>query len=440
MGANARRFAQAQYSIEAVAGRYEAIYARLLGPAKRVLYVENGIGYGGAIICLRHLVRNLDREHFEPMVITGLGDAKYKEIGAEARWRHIPDKHVDVMSMKRALAGWRWPAAVPGLGWLANQVLSRLDDLMNFLPSFVQTLWTTWRFKPDLIHVNNEPLCNRAAVLAGKVLGIPVVSHVRGDQQGSLMMQPFFKMPDYFIAVSRWVSDSIGRIGVPEQKRTYIYDGIELERLDLDADRLAFRRQHGIREDAFVVGLVGLLIPWKGQRLFLDAVRTLAPEMPKAVFAIVGGTPDEFRYFEAELRSLAESPELRGRVVFTGHVSQMATVYNALDVVLSASTSPEPLGTVIIEAMTMARPIIAPNHGGAVEMIENGATGLLFAPGDAADLGRAIRSLETDRNLGRRLGAAAREHALRTYAIREHVRQVEGVYRRVLAAHPAPGP
>lgn len=432
MGKNAERQAQQRYTIEKITSDYETVYARLLHVERRVLYVENGIGYGGAIICLRHLVRNLDRSRYQPMVITGLGDAKYQEIASESAWKHVPDKRLDVITMKRRLATARWPNVLPGLRWALNQVLSRLDDLVNFVPSFLQTLWTIVRFRPDLIHVNNEPLCNRAAVLAGKVLGVPVVAHVRGDQKGSPMMHSFFRLPDYFIAVSRWVSESIGLIGVPADKRSYIYDGIELEKLNLQADGLAFRRQYGIPEKAFVVGLVGLLIPWKGQRLFLEAAEQLLAAMPNAVFAIVGGTPDECAYYETELRQRAEQPDLRGRVIFTGHVSDMASVYNGLDIVLSASTSPEPLGTVVIEAMTMARPLIAPNHGGAVEMVENEKTGLLFKAGDADDLAATILRVYRAPDLGERLGLAARSHALRVFAVREHVRQVQGVYEHML--------
>ncbi len=432
LGKRARQVAMQRYSIHAIADSYEALYARLMGAERRVLYVENGIGYGGAVICLRHLVRNLDRSSFEPMVITGLGDEKYQDIANEARWKHIPDKRLDVISMKRNLVASRWPDTVPGLRWLSNQVLSRLDDLANFLPSLVQTLWTVHRFKPDLIHVNNEPLCNRAAVLSGKLMGVPVISHVRGDQQGSLLMLSFFKLPDFFIAVSRWVSESIGRIGVPERKRTYIYDGIELDKLDTGADGSVFRQRHGISRGAFVVGLVGLLIPWKGQELFVETVKQLAADMPEARFAIVGGTPDEFRYFETVLKQIVADAALTGRVIFTGHVSDMARVYNGLDVVVSASTSPEPLGTMIIEAMTMARPIIAPDHGGAVEMIEHERTGLLFKHGDPIDLAEKIRRLHSGPALRMALGQAARGHALEVFAIREHVSQVEQVYRDLL--------
>lgn len=432
MGRAARTLAEQRYAIGHVAGRYEALYAALMSPPRRVLYVENGIGYGGAIICLRHLVRNLDRNRWEPMVVTGLGGAQYQEIAEESRWKHIPDRRLDTVGAKRQLANARWPDVLPGLRWLANQVLARADDLGNFLPSFLQTLWTVLRFRPALIHVNNEPLCNRAAVLAGKLAGVPVIAHVRGDQQGSPLMRSFFRMPDQFIAVSHWVSESIGRLGVSERRRCHVYDGIELDKLDLAADGLAFRRRHGIAADAYAVGLVGMLIPWKGQHLFLDAVERVSKRMPDAVFAIVGAAPEECRHFEVELRERAAGAHFSGRVVFTGHVSGMAEVYNGLDIVLSASTSPEPLGTMIIESMTMARPLLAPAHGGAVEMIEDGRTGLLFTPNDADDLATCMLRLYEDREFGRILGAAAREEALRRFAIDEHVRRVEEVYARLI--------
>jgi glycosyltransferase involved in cell wall biosynthesis len=399
---------------------------------KRILYAENGIGYGGAIICLRHLVRNLDRSKFEPMIITGLTGPQYQEIATEAIWKYIPDRRVDIASLKRSLLATKWPDVIPGLRWIVNQLLSRLDDLVNFTPAFLQTLWTVKRFKPDLIHVNNEPLCNRATILAGKILGVPIVAHVRGDQQGSMLMHSLFKMPDYFIAVSHWVSESIGRLGILPDKRIYIYDGIELQKLDTATDGGAFRRQYGIPEDAFVVGLVGLLIPWKGQRMFIQAANQLYQEMPDAIFAIVGGTPEEYTSYEVELKKNVEQLDLNKRVIFTGHVAEMVAAYNGLDIVVSASTSPEPLGTMTIEAMAMARPLLAPNHGGAVEMIESGKTGLLFNHGSTTDLAEKIRILYRDTELRKVIGQSARAHALRTFSIEDHVRQIENVYKKIL--------
>ena len=398
----------------------------------RILYVENGIGYGGAIICLRHLVRNLDRRRFEPMVVTGRTGPEYEGIANEAQWRYIRDRRVDIPNLQKRTESVRWPGRIPGLRTVLMQVLARTDDLFNFLPFFTGLLWTAWRYQPALIHANNEPLCNRASILVGRILDIPVICHIRGDQKGSRMMAWMFRLPDYFIAVSSWVSESIGRLGVSQEKRTYIYDGIELEKLDLKADGLAWRAQHGIAPTDFAVGLVGLLIPWKGQRLFLEAMQELIKDIPEMKAVIVGGTPDECMAYEQTLLELAHQPDLVGHVIFTGHVGDMASAYNGLDVVVSASTEPEPLGTMIIECLTMARPLVAPNHGGAVEMVENGVTGLLFTPGNAHDLGVQIRKMHDDPEFRHKLGQAARTKALATFSVEDHVRHVQDIYLNLL--------
>ena len=321
---------------------------------RNILYVENGIGYGGAIICLRHLVRQLDRQHFNPLVVTGRKDLPYQDIPKDAQWLPIIDRHVDVVGLRVHLANSAVLRAIPVLPWLLNQVLARIDDVFNFLPFFMQLLWTAWRFKADLIHANNEPLCNRAALLVGKLLHIPIVCHVRGDLNGSRMMSCAYKMPTHFISVSQWIAKRMQEVlQVPTEKTSVIYDGIALENLDLQADSLEFRRRYAIPVDAYVVGLVGLLIPWKGQELFLDAAIILRDKIPNLKMFIVGGTPDECVAYDAMLRKRVSDEHLDDLIVFTGHVTAMEQVYNGLDVVVSASTSPEPLGTVVIEAMAM---------------------------------------------------------------------------------------
>lgn len=398
----------------------------------RVLYVENGIGYGGAIICLRHLVRHLDKDRFEPMVVTGRTGSQYQEITNEAAWRHIPDRHIDVINLQRKLAMLRWPNSVPGMRFVLKQLLARLDDIANFTPFFIHILWTIWCFKPHLLHANNEPLCNRATLLAGKILRIPVICHVRGEQQGSWLMRWLYKLPDHFIAVSEWISNSIGDVNVPPSKRTVIYDGIELQKLDLQADGTVFRKKHNVSENTFAVGLIGLLIPWKGQRLFLQAARLLIRDIPDISILIVGGTPDEWYPFEQELKSLANESDFNGKIIFTGHVIDMPAVYNGLDVVVSASTSPEPLGTMIIECLTMARPLVAPRHGGSIEMVEHEHTGLLFTPNNATDLATQIKRFYKNVALQKKLGSAARVKALATFSVEEHTRQVQKIYEKFL--------
>jgi len=202
--------------------------------------------------------------------------------------------------------------------------------------------------------------------------------------------------------------------------------------MDTDADGVAFRRQHGLAEEAFVVGLVGLLIPWKGQRVLIDAAPAILAAIPDAHLLFAGGTPAECGTYEAELRQTVRTRGLEGWVHFLGHVDDMPALYNGLNVVLSCSTLPEPLGTVVIEAMAMGRPLVGPAHGGAAEMVIDGESGLLVPPGDPDALAAAIIRLHGEPDYAVRLGGAAHQRALGLFSVEAHVRRVEAVYGRLL--------
>ncbi len=398
----------------------------------RILYVENGIGYGGAIICLRHLVRNLDKTKYEPLVVTSRTGQEYEGIANESAWQHIPDRRIDVVSMRERLFKTRWISYVPGLRFVLNQMLSRIDDIVNYYPFYRGLLKCAKNFEPDIIHLNNEPLCNRAGIFVGKKLGIPIVQHVRGPQKGSRMMHWVYKKPDYFVSVSHWVAHEIEKLDVSSDKISVIYDGLELDKLNMNADGKVFRNAYDISDDEFAVGLVGLLIPWKGQRIFLDAAKQLKSTIPGLKMLIVGGTPDECHDYEKELKERVNKENLSDTVIFTGHASDMPHVYNGLDIVVSASVTPEPLGTVVIESMTLARPLVAPAHGGAAEMADHEINALLFEAGSAQALANAILQFYNNPNLRLQYGAAAREKALQTFSVDLHVQRVTKVYEQIL--------
>lgn len=400
---------------------------------KHILYVENGIGYGGAIICLRHLIRNLDSDKYLPMIVTGRSGPQYEDIKKEGYWLHISDRHIDIVGAHEKIDPVRWLDKITGARIVVNQVLARLDDIFNFLPFFFRLFWSAKSFRADLIHANNEPLCNRAALIVGKILKIPTICHVRGDQSGSKAMRWAYGLVDHFIPVSHWVSASIQtKLNIPLGKISVIYDGLELEKLDINADGRIFRKQFDIPENCFAVGLVGLLIPWKGQEIFLDAAKILKEKIQNLKMIIVGGTPDDCISYNAMLRRRVKNEKLENIISFTGHMTDMPVVYNGLDVVVSASTSPEPLGTVVIESMTMGRAVIGPNHGGAAEMMTHNETGLLFEHGNAESLAKEIEKLYSNEKLRDDLGKYARLHALQVFSVQRHAEKVQEVYRQYL--------
>ena len=397
------------------------------------MYVENGIGYGGAVICLRHLLRNLDRSRFVPVVVTGKTGEGYSEIGGEAEWYCVPNRRLDTAGLRARIS--RMPMfRRRGLGTRAvDQVVARLDDAVNVLPAYCQMLKLMRRVRPDLVHLNNEPLCNEAALLAAVTLGIPVVSHIRDDLKGSWIMRRLFALPRHFIAVSKWVAETVAELGIPRRAITTVYDGLELEALDMAVDGRQFRRRYGIPDDAFAVGLVGLLIPWKGQRLFLDAIRLVVQRDSRSVCIDHRRNPCRV----LAVRGGASGRCLGGVVLepnhFHGARQSAVPRVQRIGYCRFGIAGPEPLGTVVIEALALGRVVIAPRHGGALEMIEDNRTGILFEPGSATDLARAIRQAHAHGDTAAQMGKAGRHSAFQKFEVAEHVRQVQRVYEEVLA-------
>lgn len=161
-----------------------------------------------------------------------------------------------------------------------------------------------------------------------------------------------------------------------------------------------------------VVGIVGRLQPWKGQRVFLDAAAAVAARLPEARFAVVGGAVlgSEGAYPD-ELRRHAHALGLTERVHFAGHQPDPYPWLDALDVVVLASVLPEPFGLVVVEAMALGKPVVATAAGGPLDIVEPEVSGLLVAPGDAHDLAVAVERLLRDAPLAARLGAAAARRA-----------------------------
>src|SRR5262249_50643490 len=121
-------------------------------------------------------------------------------------------------------------------------------------------------------------------------------------------------------------------------------------------------------------------------------------------------------------------------VGFVGFREEPAECYRALDVVVHASTRPEPFGLTIAEAMACGRAVIAAQAGGAAELFTPGYDALGVAPGDVAALAEAVVALGVDSRWRRALGAAARDTAERRFDARRWRTEVPDLYRNLLAS------
>jgi glycosyltransferase involved in cell wall biosynthesis len=184
------------------------------------------------------------------------------------------------------------------------------------------------------------------------------------------------------------------------------------------------------------VGLLGTFAKWKGHTTFLDACARLPRALGVHAYVIGGSVyhTDNSQVTLADLQAHAAAAGLTGRVTFCGVVPAADPVLRALDIVVHASTDPEPFGLVIAEAMACGRAVIAADAGGARELVTPGIDALVHTPGEAASLAARINELAADAGLRTRLGAAARATALRRFDRARLAAEILPVFRRAVAA------
>jgi glycosyltransferase involved in cell wall biosynthesis len=228
------------------------------------------------------------------------------------------------------------------------------------------------------------------------------------------------------VAVSQAVADDI-RKWLPGSSPRVVLNGIDTDRFS-PAPQDAQKAPSGVR-----VGLVATYARWKGQDVFLRAAAKILRDDPgsRLRFCIVGGpiyTTRGSQFSREELAALAQQLELSAQVEFVPFQPDPAPAYRALDIVVHASTKPEPFGLTIAEAMACGRAVIVSAAGGAAEVVMADHDALAIPPGDADAMAATILRLANDPQLRESLGKRARETALARFSRRRMAESMLSVY------------
>lgn len=215
---------------------------------------------------------------------------------------------------------------------------------------------------------------------------------------------------------------------------TVVHNGIDpapFADIDRAEIRAALVRDLGIPATAPIVALFGRLSSWKGQDVAISAIATVS----QAHLVLVGSAMFDDGGFEAMLRRDVVAQGIGDRVHFMGFRSDVAALMAGVDMIVHASTAPEPFGRVIAEAMMAGTPVIASAAGGALEIVEDG-TGLLVPPGDVDALALAIRHVIDDQAAAAAMAKRARAMAGTRFALSVAVERTDAV---ITAAAPGIG-
>ncbi|PPG35703.1 hypothetical protein C5E10_02915 [Pseudoclavibacter sp. RFBG4] len=154
------------------------------------------------------------------------------------------------------------------------------------------------------------------------------------------------------------------------------------------------------------IGMVARIDPWKGQELLVRALaRADLSADCRLMFA--GGAPFGNEPYLEELRALAAELGIADRVDFCGHVRDVNSFIDGLDVCVQASIRPEPLGQNVLQYLSRGRATIVADEGGPTEWVTDGENGLTFRSGSEEDLALQIDRLDQDASLRKALGRAA---------------------------------
>ena len=222
--------------------------------------------------------------------------------------------------------------------------------------------------------------------------------------------------------------EHIERRIAPLNKFITIHSGVDLDRfMNLNIDIKKKKKELNIPQDFYVIGTVGRLVPIKGHKYLVSAAEMIIKEFPKTVFVIVGDG-----FLKPILERHAEALGIRKNIIFTGWRKDVPEILYLFDILVFPSLN-EGMGRVMIEGMSLGKPIVASNVGGIRDLIEDGKNGLLVPPRDSNALRKAISRLIRNKKLAEGLGKIGKMEVYPDFDASTMVKKIDNLYESLLS-------
>lgn len=294
------------------------------------------------------------------------------------------------------------------------------------------------RLRPAIVHTRN--MSGLDAMLPARLAGVPCIIHgehgwdvdnLRGEQWKPALLRRLHRpLVNRYITVSRHLQRYlVERVGIAEKRVTHICNGVDTVRFAPAASKPLLLPAHLRGEAPLVIGTVGRAQAVKDHATLLRAVASVVAADPAVRgslrVAIVGGGP-----LLDDLRALADALGIADIAWLPGNRDDIPDLLRLFDVFVLPSLA-EGISNTLLEAMATGLPVVATAVGGNTEIVEDGAWGRLFAPGDVEGLAGLLRAYLQDPALRRAHSEAARRAAVTRYGLPVMISR----YREVYEAH-----
>ena len=395
---------------------------RFLMRKKRILYIESNRDgtVGGSYYSLFYLVRGLNKDLFQPIVMFYEGNpliGKFRELAIEVVvYDHYSPSDGRIRNFSDFIKF--FPRLVRDVLWGHLKVTKKLDEI-----------------KPDIVHLNNSYAVNHDWVLACKRRGVKIIAHDRGTRPPASFQTRFFvRFLDAIISVSDSYLEYVTGQNLRPKKSCRVYNGLDVTEFDGHClePKKQIRRKLNVPNGDILIGMVGNIDYWKGQIVLVKAMSLVVRKFKNVKVVLVGKTARGAEKYEEEIRACISRHGLDDNIIFTGYRDDIPALLNAFDIFVHASVEPEPFGRVILEAMAMKKPIVATNSGGTPEQIVDGKSGLLVPMADERAMADAILTCLDDRQKADELGINAWIRLQDKFSIEKMVSGIEDIYQKVL--------
>ena len=202
--------------------------------------------------------------------------------------------------------------------------------------------------------------------------------------------------------------------------------------LPIELDK--FSKEHQIDRNKFIILLPGRLTPWKGHKVFIEAIKFLSEkENVQSFEAIIIGSEQGRNVYKKQLLGLVQQYRLGKFIKFIDHVQEMPKAYGVVNLVCSCSIEPEAFGRVSVEAQSMELPIVASDIGGSKETILKDKTGYMYKNNDPNDLANTIFNvMNMDYNSLKSMGIEGRKNILSRFDVDKMCQTTFTEYKKLI--------